>query len=378
MSHDFLVIGGGIAGASAGYALARHGRVALLEMEERPGYHSTGRSAAQFTELYGNGPIRALVRLSKEFLTTPPDGFCTVPILTPRGALFVATEAQRPALDAIRRMAVEEDCPVRALDVAGTRAIVPVLRPEAFALGLLEPESMDMDVDALHGGFLRGLRHRGGEIFTGAEARGLARAGGVWRVETPAGTFSAPVVVNAAGAWADVVATRAGVRPVGLTPKRRTVILFDPPDGVAIGDWPLVIDADESWYFKPDAGKVLASPADETPVEPCDAQAEELDVALIADRIERMTTMPVRRIGHRRAGLRTFTADKTPAVGFAAEAQGFFWLAGQGGYGIETSPAMGAAAAALIVEGRLPPRYAAAGVTADDLRPGRFQQAAPP
>ena len=373
MTHDFLIIGGGIAGASAAYALARHGKVAVLEMEDQPGYHSTGRSAAQFTELYGNGPIRALVRLSKPFLMDPPDGFTASPILTPRGALFVAAGTQQPAIDAVVAMAEAEGCPVERLDAAGACRLVPVLRPEGIASALYEPQSMDMDVHALHGGFLRGFRQQGGDLVTGAEVHRLNRTGDVWHVETRAGVFSAPVVIDAAGAWADAVAGRAGVRPVGLTPKRRTVILFDPPAGSAIDAWPMVIDAEESWYFKPDAGKVLASPADETPVAPCDAQPEELDVALIAGRMEAVTTMPVRRIGHRRAGLRTFTADKTPAVGFAPDAEGFFWLAGQGGYGIETSPALGEAAAALIVDGKLPKRYAEAGVTEADLRPDRFR-----
>lgn len=369
--YDFIVIGGGIAGASAGYRLAEHGSVALLEMEERPGYHSTGRSAAQFTELYGNGPIRALVRLSKDFLVTPPDGFCEVPILTPRGAMFLATTAQRPAIDAIVSMAARENCPIQELDPLAACQIVPVLRPETFDSAVLEPESTDMDVDALHGGFLRGFRQRGGELATNAEALRLERQGGVWRVEMPAGVFEAPVVVNAAGAWADVVAERAGVAKVGLIPKRRTVILFDAPDDVEIADWPLVIDADENWYFKPDAGKILASPADETPVAPYDAQAEEIDVAIIADAIQRVTTMPVAHISHRRAGLRTFTADKTPVVGFAPDAEGFFWLAGQGGYGIETSPAMGEGAAHLILHGALPCSFSVAGVSESDLSPSR-------
>lgn len=370
--HDFIVIGGGIAGATAAYRLSDYGSVALLEMEDQPGYHSTGRSAAQFTELYGNEPIRALVRLSKEFLLDPPNGFTEAPILTPRGAMFVGTLEQRPAIDAFIAMASAENCPVRELDPTGAREIVPVLREEAFASAVFEPESTDMDVHGLHGGFLRGFRQSGGELVTDAEVLALEHRNGAWQVETRAGRFAAPVVVNAAGAWADVIAARAGVTPIGLTPKRRTVILFDPPEDYEIADWPLVIDAEENWYFKPDAGKVLASPADETPVEPCDAQAEEMDIATIADSIERVTTMRVGRISHSRAGLRTFTSDKTPVVGFAPDAKGFFWFAGQGGYGIETSPAMGIAAASLIVDGSLPKSFEAEGLSASALTPERF------
>lgn len=370
-SFDFIVIGAGIAGASAAYRLVQYGKTALLDMEGQPGYHSTGRSAAQFTELYGNAPIRALVRLSKDFLIDPPDGFSDAPILTPRGAMFIATGKQRPVIDAFLDMAKSENCPVQELDVAGALSIVPVMRPDAFESAVLEPESTDMDVHALHGGFLRGFRASGGEIITDAEVVRIARECDSWRVNAGTGEIVAPVVVNAAGAWGDIVAARAGVAPVGLQPKRRTVILFDPPDDVDISDWPLVIDADENWYFKPDAGKVLASPADETPSDPCDAQPEELDIAIVADAIERMTRMKVNRITHSRAGLRTFVQDKTPVVGFAPDAPGFFWLVGQGGYGIETSPAMGVAAASLVVDGRLPSAYADAGVTEADLSPQR-------
>lgn len=372
MKFDFIIIGGGIAGASAAYQLAEHGSAAILEMEDQPGYHSTGRSAAQFTELYGNGPIRALVRLSKDFMYTPPEGFSETPILTPRGAMFIATKSQRPIIDEFVSMAVAENCPVEELDPSGACAIVSVLRPEEFASAVLEPESTDIDVHALHGGFLREFRRRGGELIVDAEAQTIERIGDLWRITTPIGTYEAPIIVNAAGAWADIIAKRAGVSPIGLTAKRRTVILFDPPPGVEIDHWPLVIDAEENWYFKPDAGKVLASPADETPVEPYDAQAEEIDVAIIADAIGRMTTMKVGQISHRRAGLRTFTSDKTPAVGFAPNADGFFWLAGQGGYGIETSPAMGVAAASLLIDGRLPDAFAREGVTEADLSPHRF------
>ena len=370
MTCDFLVIGGGIAGASAAYALAEHGKVTVLEMEDQPGYHSTGRSAAQYVELYGNRIVRALVRLSREFLTSPPDGFTEHPILSPRGALFVATEAQQPHIDELLAMASAAAYPVEQLDPAGACAVVPVLRADAFHTAVFERASMDIDVHALHQGYLGGLAARGGTLVTGAEVRSLTRDGGTWRAETRCGDFTAPVVVDAAGAWADRIGELAGVETVGLTPERRTVILFDPPGGAEIDAWPLVIDAAEEWYFKPDAGKILGSPADETPVEPQDAQAEEIDVALAVDRIERATTMKVESISHRRAGLRTFAPDKTPVVGFAVE--GFFWLAGQGGYGIETAPAMARAAASLIVDGALPAAFLEEGLAAGDLGPGRL------
>lgn len=373
MNCDFIVIGGGIAGASAGYALAEHGKTVVLEREDQPGYHSTGRSAAQFTELYGNYVIRSLARLSKPFLETPPDGFTDHKIPTPRGALFIATEAQRSQLDAFVEFAASESVPVHELTQSETRDMVPVLRPDAFQFGLHEPESTDMDVHALHGGYLRAFRALGGNVVTDAEVTGLSRADGLWTVTTRDGvTYTAPVVVNAAGAWADTIAGLAGARPVGLVPKRRTAMLFEPPQDTNCDDWPLVIDMDEEWYFKPDAGTLMGSPADETPIEPCDVQPEDLDIAIAVDRIERVSMMKIGRIRHRWAGLRTFASDKTPVVGFAPDAEGFFWLAGQGGYGIETSPAMSAAAASLITAGKLPPQFSDYDLSAADLAPQRL------
>ena len=370
---DFIIIGGGIAGASAGYALAEHGSTTILEREDQPAYHSTGRSAAQFVELYGNHIIRSLVRLSKAFFLNPPVGFSDSEILLPRGALFIATETQRPQLRAFAEFAAEENVLVEELSRDEVCQLVPIMRPDAFQLGLHEPESTDMDVHALHGGFLRGLRARGGQIITDAEVIGLSRDLGIWTAVTRGGnTYQAPIVVNAAGAWADLVAKMAGVHPLGLIPKRRTAMLFDPPAGQNIETWPLVIDIDEQWYFKPDAGRVLVSPADETPVEPCDVQPEEIDIANAVDRIERMTSMKILRIDHQWSGLRTFAEDKTVVVGFAPDAEGFFWLAGQGGYGIETSPSLAAAAVSLIIDGGLPDRFSAFGLSPEDISPDRL------
>jgi D-arginine dehydrogenase len=368
---DFLVIGAGIAGASAAYELAACGRVLVLERESQPGYHTTGRSAALFTETYGNATMRALTRASKSFLTSPPAGFASVPLLAPRGTLLAARADQRAALE---RTFAECSALVGNLELwtgAQVRQRVPVFTEAQVDGGLWEPDAMDIDVHALHQGFLRGLRARGGEVVCNAEVIALEREGATWRVETRIERYAAPVVVNAAGAWADEIGRRAAAGPIGLVPKRRTAITFDAPRGASIERWPAVIDVDEQWYFKPDAGRILASPADETPSAPCDAQPDEYDVAVLIDRITTATTLAVARIHAKWAGLRSFVADKTVVAGFDPRQRGFFWLAGQGGYGIQTAPAAGRVAAALARGEPLPEDVQALGVRAGDLAPDR-------
>jgi D-arginine dehydrogenase len=370
-SAEVIVIGAGIAGASVAYELAVTRRVLLLERESQPGYHTTGRSAALFTETYGNAVMRALTRASKSFLRQPPAGFAGTPLLTPRGTLLLAQESQ---LDRLRQVA--DECAALVDNLAWwsgdeVRRHVPCFTAQQAAAGLLEPDAMDIDVHALHQGFLRGLRARGGTLVCNAEVRGLQQGGGGWRVATPAGEFEAALVVNAAGAWADEIGQVAGAGPVGLAPKRRTAITFDPPAGASIERWPAVIDVDEQWYFKPDAGRILASPADETPSPPCDAQPDEYDIAVLVDRLAQVSTLAVPRIHARWAGLRSFVADKTIVAGFDARAPAFFWLAGQGGYGIQTAPAVARAAAALINGTAIPADIAELGVDAAALSPTR-------
>ena len=369
---DVIVIGAGIAGASLAYELAAICRVLLLERESQPGYHTTGRSAALFTETYGNAVMRALTRASKAFLAEPPAGFASSPLLAPRGTLLVARDEQLPALQR-----AHEECSalvdnLRWCSPAEVRALVPCFAPGQVAAGLLEPDAMDIDVHALHHGFLRGLRARHGTLVCNAEVRALGRYRQDWRVQTAAGEFAAPLLVNAAGAWADEIARLAGAAGIGLVPKRRTAITFDPPAGTAIEHWPAVIDIDEDWYFKPDAGRILASPADETPSPPCDAQPDEYDVAVLVDRLTRVTTLQVPRIHARWAGLRSFVADKTIVAGFDAKVDGFFWLAAQGGYGIQTAPAAARAAATLVRGEAIPADLADLAVDAAALSPGRL------
>lgn len=370
-SFDFAIIGAGIAGASAGYELAARARVIVLEREAQPGYHTTGRSAALYTETYGNAVMRALTTASKAFYLRPPPGFADGPLLTPRGTLLVAGGGQLAALEATREACAALVDNLEWWDAGRVRAHVPVFAPGQVAAGLYEPDAMDIEVHRLHQGFLRGLRARGGEVRCDAPVTALHREGSRWRIRVPGGEVHAGVVINAAGAWADEFAALAGAMPAGLQPMRRTAITFDPPAGAAIHHWPAVLDVDEQWYFKPDAGRLLASPADETPSPPCDAQPDEYDVAVLVDRITSATTLAVPAIHSRWAGLRSFVADRTVVAGYDPGVADFFWLAGQGGYGIQTAPAMGRTAAALALGEPLPAEVRDLGVEAAMLAPGR-------
>ncbi|MEO6030676.1 MAG: FAD-dependent oxidoreductase [Burkholderiaceae bacterium] len=372
---EFIIVGGGIAGASIGYRLAPHGRVVLLEREDQPGYHSTGRSAALFMESYGTPQVRALTMASRAFLAQPPEGFNEHPILTPRGALMVARPGDEARLDAswgILRSVSERG---QRLSAAQACALVPVLRPESVLGAVHEPDASDIDVHTLHQGYLRGLRQCGARVVCRAEVTSITRANDVWTVGAGDLEYRAPIVVNAAGAWCDRVASLAGVAPIGLVPKRRSAFIFAPPQEIDTARWPMFIGIDESWYVKPDAGMLLGSPANADPVEPQDVQPEELDIALAADRIEAMTTLQIRRPLRRWAGLRSFVADGDLVGGFDTQVPGFFWVAAQGGYGIQTSAAMGEACAALVRGMALPERIKEFGVTEAMLSPRRLVRA---
>jgi len=371
---EILVIGAGIAGASIAAELAPRRRVTVLEMEDQPGHHTTGRSAAVFAECYGNGLVRALTRASRPFLEQTPPG-SDAPLLTPRGWLFVARPDQLERLGELQRELEGNASAVRRVTAGEALALVPILRRDYVAAALLDASAMDIDVNALHQLYLTRLRAAGGETVTGARAVALERAGGDWLVRTARGDFVAPLVVDAAGAWADEVGRLAGASPIGLVPMRRTVVMLDPPRGVRVSGWPMVVDADESFYFKPDAGKLLASPADETPSPPCDAWPDDLDVAVAVDRVTTACELEVSHVGRKWAGLRSFVADRSPVAGFDPRAPGFFWLAGQGGYGIQTAPALARLAAALVLGEPVPGDVAAQGVSADELAPERLLHA---
>ncbi len=365
-TSDVIVIGAGIAGASAAAELAAGLSVRLLEMEDRPGYHSTGRSAATFVPSYGPPVIRALTRASADVIVTPPEDFCADPIVAPRGEFVLGLPGDDIHIDAYRQIGMHDI----DLDEACTR--IPLLKRDALQVVLCQEDAYDLDVDLLHRSYLRLFKQRGGKLVCNAEVTALSRDGGAWTAATPAGTYAAPVVVDAAGAWADQVAGLAGVPPVGLQPRRRSIAVVTPPDGVDVDTWPLAISAGETFYFKAQSGKLLISPADQTPVEPHDAWADDMALAEAIDRIQGCLDIEVNRIDHTWGGLRSFVADGDPVAGFDPDADGFFWLAGQGGYGIMTSPALARITAALVSGNAVPTDIANCGVTSEQLSPARL------
>jgi D-arginine dehydrogenase len=335
---DIAVIGAGMAGATAAAFLSEEKRVALIEAEEVAGYHTTGRSAAIWVQNYGPPDVRALTRLSRPFYQRPPAGFAAIPLIRQRKVLLVATPAQLPDLAA----ALATGKGLRDASIREAETLVPALRPGYLGGAALEEDAFDMDVAAIHQGFLRMLQRGGGVLALRSRTGRIERRGGVWEIETATGAiFRAPTVVNAAGAWGDEVATMAGATPLGLQPCRRTAAIVD-PSPFDVSDWPMICDVNEGWYARPEARtRLMVSPADATPTYPHDVRPEEIDVAIGIDRMQAALDIPVRRVEHSWAGLRTFTPDGSLAFGWDARVEGFFWCVGQGGYGIQTAPAAG-------------------------------------
>lgn len=373
-TFDIVIIGAGIAGASLGYRLAQGRQVLMLEREAQAGYHSTGRSAAMFMEAYGTPQIQALTRASRAFYESPPPGFCEHALLEPRGCLYVATLEQQALLDNTYAQSLANGTEVTLLDRDGALALVPSLRAEVLAGAVLEPGAMDLDVHALHQGFLRGYRQAGGQLRCNAEVVEGSFHEGYWQIVLADGScIQARQVVNAAGAWADHIAAVCGVQPVGLQPCRRSAFTFEGPADQAFSRWPAVIGVDESFYFKPDAGQLLGSPANADPVEPQDVMPEELDVAIGIYNIEAITTLAIRRPSHTWAGLRSFVADGDLVIGHDPQNPAFFWLAAQGGYGIQSAAGASQLACALLLEQPLPASLTAEGVEPQRLSPARFR-----
>jgi D-arginine dehydrogenase len=363
---DVAIIGAGIAGAGVAAALGPGPDITLIEREARPGYHSTGRSAAIFIQNYGNAVIRALSRASAPLFTNADPEFHPTPLLKKRGILFVTDESGLAEHNAL----VGAADGLEPIEPEAATEMVPLLKREWARAAAFEPNAMDIDVAALHQGWLRKARMAGVKLLTDAPVMAASRSDGKWLIETPGTRIEARAVIDAAGAWADEIAAIFGVRPVGLTPMRRSMAVLPAPAGFTIGKWPLVSETADRWYFKPDAGRLLVSPAEEDPVTPQDAAVDDMVLAEGLDRYEHAVTAPVTRVERSWAGLRTFAPDRSPVVGFDPEAEGFFWLAGQGGYGIQTSPALSALAADLFLRRSPDPQL---GKVVEALSPARFR-----
>lgn len=366
MKVDVAVVGGGIAGLSAGAYLAPRASVVVLEKEATLGYHATGRSAALYTECYGEEPIRRLSLASKPYFVNRDEPFGTT-----RGVMFLTPNGDSTVLDDFYATFSPLVPNLEILSPVEVNALVPVIPTDKTQGAVLEPDALDLDVHAIVTSYARTIRANGGTIATSAEGTEISRTDGRWRVAAGDQVISANVLVNAAGPWGDEIATMAGVHPLGLTPLKRCAFTFDP--GFSTADWPMVVDIAENWYMKPEGPHLLGSAASEIPESPSDAKHDETDVALGIMRIGEATDLSIRAVKNQWAGLRTFSPDRIPVVGFDPDVRDFFWLVGQGGYGIHTSPAMGALASGLIIDQRVPGTLATEGVTREMFDPVRFR-----
>ena len=358
---DIAIIGAGMAGASLAAALAAAPaapRIVLLEAEDHPGYHATGRSAAFWTESYGGPQVQPLTTASGPALHG-------LGVLRPRGGLTIARKGQEAALDVFAARFAALGVTVERLDRAAIAEAIPGLR-EGWVAGAMEPDCCDIDVAALHQHYLAAAKQGGAELLASARLAGAERQADRWQLTLADGRqLSAAILVNAAGAWADGVAMLAGAAPLGIRPYRRTVaqLRVEPVPAPIL---PLVLDLGESFYFKPESGRLWLSPHDETPSHPCDAAPEEIDIALALDRLGQVVDWRIEAVEHRWAGLRSFAPDRLPVYGFDPRVAGFFWCAGQGGFGIQTAPAAAALAATLLLGER------SGAVDPGRFAPGRF------
>jgi D-arginine dehydrogenase len=368
---DVVVIGGGIAGVSAAAHLAPHRSVSLLEMEQSLAFHTTGRSAAIFVANYGAEGSRPLALASQPFLENPPEGSTDAPLLSNRGALWIANDAQLEQLEKIADEGAASGAGSRLVDAGEVLRLVPKMRPGRIAAGLYEPSAGDIDVAALHQGFVRLARRHGADFRLSSPVTGLTRLGRGWRVSTPSGDIDCQTVVNAAGAWGDVVAVMAGIERIGLQPMRRTAFMV--PGDHDYSRWPMVVDVDHNFYFRPDGAQLLCSLAEEIPDQPGDPKPRMEDIALAIERINQATTLEIRTVNSQWTGLRTFAPDGDLVIGEEPTAPGFFWLVGQGGTGIMTSPAYGALIASQVLGMPPPPELALAGVDPKTTAPDRFR-----
>lgn len=365
---DIIVIGGGMAGIGAAARLATQADVVVLERESQPAYHSTGRSAAMFIENYGGPVIRQLTRASRAPLEERTDHW-PQPVLGPRGVMYLATPGQEAALDELMDGSGGSIEPITA-EAACEK--IPALKRDRILRAGYEPDAEDMDVNEILAGFRRLLRAEGGEIICTADVESLERSDGVWRITASGDAYSAPVVVNAAGAWVDQIAEKAGLDAIGFKPCRRTAAIVPNPADYDISAWPTTAAMDERFYFKPEAGKLLISPADETVVEPHDAYADDMALAEGIDAFSELVDIEVTRVEHTWGGLRTFSPDRSHVIGFDPRTEGFFWFAGQGGYGIQSAHGGAMLVAGLIHHDEVPQPLQDLGLNRADVAPDRF------
>lgn len=369
---DVAVIGGGIAGASFAYRVAGQRSLILLERENQVGYHSTGRSAAEFSSQFQSPWVVALADSSYDFLINPPAGFTDIDLLIPRGSLTIAQREQAHLIESAFSHIQSTSPESRILHPDDALAMVPFLKADYVAAAFYDPLNWDMEVDSLLQGYLRLARRAGAQVQLGSPVSSIHRQGDVYHLRTPAGEVRCRKIVNAAGAWADDFAAMAGLDRLGIVPYRRTAITVDGPEGLDLSTLPIVNEVEEAFYFKPESGRIMVSPADATPSEACDAQPEELDVAYAAHFLSESTTLPIKHIAHKWAGLRSFAPDKRQVVGFSPQDENFFWLAGQGGSGILTSPALSAWAAGVFLDGAPPADLCKAGLPTEFFSPARL------
>ena len=368
---DFCIIGGGIAGLSVAHHLSQRADVIVLEKEADLAYHTTGRSAALYSNIYVDGVSRVLTELSRSIFMDADTDFSRQSLHQKTGCIFTAAENDREFVEELvkagsDREIVETDYMLKQ---------VPILKPDepSIQLGLLEKNAFKIDVAGLVETYRRQTLDNHGEIRRNAAVTSMQHTGQNWNVQLAGGEqIRAHKIINAAGAWGDVVAGLAGVQPMNLRPLRRTIITFDGLQEKDMSNWPAVGGLKGGYYFMPEAGKLLGSAADEVPSEPCDAQPEEYDIALAAHNIESHITLDIERIHHSWSGLRTFSPDRQPIAGYDNGNPNFFWLVGQGGFGIQTAPALSKLAAVLALEESLPTEFESAGLLASEVAPGRF------
>jgi D-arginine dehydrogenase len=369
-NFDIIVIGAGIAGASIAAHLSASKNVAILEMEDRPGYHTTGRSAASYEPNYGPAPMLAFTRASDRFFRNPPTGFSDAALLTHRDSLFFEAEAQEHHTQSL----LASSSGLEEISNANAKKRFPILRDGYAQRSFLDAQTGDIDVDLLHRGYLKLFRANGGTLVLNAKADQIDYQNGEWHITTKLGVFVSPIIINAAGAWGDVVAQMANVLPVGLVPKRRSIGII-PLDGHKDSDgWPMVTDVGETWYAKPQSGKLMVSSADATPVEPHDVYGDDMAIAEGIERLMNATTLEVERLDHNWGGLRTFAPDGNPVIGFDTNALGFFWLVGQGGYGIQSCPALSQCAADMVLGGEISSELRDFGLDLHHIMPNRFRR----